>query len=91
MCIRDRKLNAQYKDGYTQEDVDNYDAANKRYNAALADYDAAYQACCKYIILQAVESGLSLGDYWSELQLAQTVRLGEMCIRDRAFHLGGAK
>ena len=64
----EQKLNAQYKDGYTQEDVDNYDAANKRYNAALADYDAAYQACCKYIILQAVESGLSLGDYWSELQ-----------------------
>lgn len=72
----EQKLNAQYKDGYTQEDVDNYDAANKRYNAALADYDAAYQACCKYIILQAVESGLSLGDYWSELQLAQTVKLG---------------
>ena len=30
MTHLEQKINAQYKDSYTQEDVDNYDAANKR-------------------------------------------------------------
>ena len=53
-----------------------YDAANEAYTKALEAYEASYQACCKYIILQAAQNGLALGDYWGELRRAATIELG---------------
>ena len=55
---------------------DEYEAANTAYKNALAAYETAYQACCEYIIKQAVENDLPLGDYWSEIELSAAVKLG---------------
>lgn len=52
-----------------------YKKANDAYVEALKEYDAAYQDCCKYIILQAVEMELPLGDYFAKLELKKTVEV----------------
>ena len=59
-----------------------YNDANEGYVAALKEYDAAYQECCKYIILQAVEMKLPLGDYFAELELVKTIELPDQTSYD---------
>ena len=74
----------QTMNGYLQQKIDaktddEYNAANGAYVKALEAYDAAYQACCEYIVRQAVAMAkadeISLGDYFAKLELKTTVEV----------------
>lgn len=75
-------MNTHLEQKINAETEKEYNDANEAYVAALKEYDAAYQDCCKYIILQAVEMKLPLGDYFAELELVKTIELPDQTSYD---------